>query len=413
MKIKTLLVVAICYLPGLTFAQGNKQINPLHLSSEEWKADLKFFSEELPKKHANAFHYISREQFDSAVAKLSRELYLLNDDEVYVRMNCIAKMIGDGHTYIKYPSNIADFPIAINQFDTDYRITHVQPGFENALGARVLEIEQTPISKAIELVLQMTPLDEHPNLRMVYAKSLLTTGLVLHGFGIIANRNIVHYKLVDDAGNKFSIEVHADSLLSNSQPELVCVYKTMPLFRQNPQQKCWSIYLPDSKTVYCNVRSMRAEALRPGSKEMLNLVKENNADKLVIDLRQNPGGDYFEGLKFLVTPIKELPTINKKGHLYVLIGPLTFSAAMSNSAHFRNQTEAILVGESIGEKPNSYSEPREIQLPNSKLTLRYSTQFYKFVEGDNIIKPDREIKTSWADYQNGVDPVLEWVIKQQ
>jgi hypothetical protein len=47
------------------------------------------------------------------------------------------------------------------------------------------------------------------------------------------------------------------------------------------------------------------------------------------------------------------------------------------------------------------------------LHIRYSTKYYKFSEGDNIIKPDHEIIPSWTDYKSGVDQVLEWVLKQQ
>jgi Peptidase family S41 len=91
---------------------------------------------------------------------------------------------------------------------------------------------------------------------------------------------------------------------------------------------------------------------------MLKLVEQSKPDKLVIDLRQNSGGDYNEGLKYLVHPIRDLAAIDKKGHLFVLVGANTFSAAMSNATQFRYQTEAILVGRAIGEKPNSYQEPR-------------------------------------------------------
>jgi hypothetical protein len=96
-----------------------------------------------------------------------------------------------------------------------------------------------------------------------------------------------------------------------------------------------------------------------------------------------------------------------------LIGPDTFSAAMSNSAHFRARTNALLVGEPIGEKPNSYQESRQLTLPNSHLLVRYSVRFYRFVEsGENLIRPDQEIVPSWNDFKSGRDPVLEWVLKQ-
>jgi hypothetical protein len=134
----------------------------------------------------------------------------------------------------------------------------------------------------------------------------------------------------------------------------------------------------------------------------------------VIDVRQNGGGDYTEGLRHLVRPIKNMQDINKKGHLFILIGPNTFSAAMSNSAHFRYQTAALLVGQPIGEKPNSYQESRRMTLPNSRLVVRYSVRFYKFVEnGENLIRPDQEIVPTWDGFKAGRDPVLDWVLKYQ
>jgi hypothetical protein len=145
---------------------------------------------------------------------------------------------------------------------------------------------------------------------------------------------------------------------------------------------------------------------------MLGLVAQHNPDKLVIDLRQNGGGDYTVGERWLVHPIRDLASINRRGHLFVLVGAVTFSAAMNNAAQFRSQTAAFLVGQTIGEKPNSYAEVRSMLLPNSHLTVRYSTRYYKFSEGpENAIRPDREIIPSWADYKAGRDPVLEWVLR--
>jgi len=102
------------------------------------------------------------------------------------------------------------------------------------------------------------------------------------------------------------------------------------------------------------------------------------------------------------------------GHLYVLIGVATFSAAMNNAAHFRERTAAILVGEPIGERPNSYQEPREVKLPNSGLILRTSTQYYAFVHDDeNVIRPDRTIVPTWSEFEEGRDRVMEWLLSRR
>jgi len=391
---------------GLVAAEGEEQ---LRLTKEQWNEDLMFLARELPKRHANAFHFISRERFEAEVAELDRKLDHLNSDEIYVGMDRIANSIGDGHTYIKVPEDDANFPIDFQRFGGEYRVVATTSENEKALGARVIKIQDTPIAHAYELLLSLTPSDETQVLRDSRVLGFLTTGIFLHGMRIIPDRNVARYTLADDSGKEFTIDVHAAAPGESSKLNWIYAFKERPLFRQKPDDNFWYTYLPDSHTVYCSFRGYKDLGKR--SKGLFDLIKQQHPDKLVIDMRLNGGGDYNEGLKYLVHPIRDLAGINRKGHLFVLIGPNTFSAAMSNSAHFRYQTHAILVGQQIGEKPNSYQEPREMKLPNSHWTVRYSVKFYKFVEnGENVIRPDKEIIPSWDDYRSGRDPVLEWVL---
>jgi hypothetical protein len=379
------------------------------LTKEQWHEDLQFLARELPKRHANAFHFISRQRFDDEVVELDHKLDHLNSDEIYVGMDRIANSIGDGHTYIRVPADNANFPIQLQQFGDDYRLTATASGNEDALGARVIKIQDTPIARAHELLLSLTPSDETQVLRDSRVLNFLTTGIFLHGIGIIPERNTARYTLVDDNGKEFTIDVRAVAPADSSKLNWTFAFKEPPLFRQRPEENFWYTYLPDSHTVYCSFRGYKD--LGQHSKGLFDLINQQHPDKLVIDMRLNGGGDYDEGLKYLVHPIRDLSSINRKGHLFVLVGPTTFSAAMSNAAHFRYQTNAILVGQQIGEKPNSYQEAREMKLPNSHWTVRYSVEFYKFVEvGENVIRPDKEIVPSWEDYRAGRDPVLQWVL---
>jgi hypothetical protein len=407
--VAALAVAFICVVGGRTDGEPVKPIGQgIELSKEQWHEDLQFFARELPKRHANAFHHVTKERFETEIANLDRRLGSLNGDEVYVALDRIANLIGDGHTYVRFPPDRANIPLDFERFGDEYRVTQVAPGLEKALGACVVKVHDTPVARARETLLALTPQDETEWLAEGRIEGFLTTGMMLHGAGIIPDRNITRYTFADDAGREFTMDVHA--LPPDARPKWIPASKEPPLFRQRPDERFWYTYLAEPKTVYCSFRGYGG--LGKAAPGLLKLVAEQRPEKLVIDLRENGGGDYTEGLRHLVHPIKDLTDINRKGHLFVLIGPHTFSAAMSNSAHFRTQTAAILVGQPIGEKPNSYQEARRLTLPNSRLVVSYSVRFYKFIEGgENVIRPDQEIVPSWIDFKAGRDPVLEWVLK--
>src|SRR5215213_1010240 len=74
----------------------------------------------------------------------------------------------------------------------------------------------------------------------------------------------------------------------------------------------------------------------------------------------------------------------------------------------KKETNAIIIGEPPGEKPNSYSENDEMKLPNSGLIISYSTKYYKFLDKDvPAFEPDIRADPNWKDFSAGVDPVLE------
>jgi hypothetical protein len=188
-------------------------------------------------------------------------------------------------------------------------------------------------------------------------------------------------------------------------------YSDAALRFQKSDRPFWCEALDERRAIYCAWHSY--QQLDDNAKLMFALIDRKHPEKLVIDMRDNGGGDNTVGAARIVKPIAARPDLNAKGHLYVLIGPKTFSAAMNNAAQFQDDTNAITVGETIGEKPNSYQEPRQFRLPNSHLVVRASTLFYTFRKaGENAVRPDKEIIPSWDDVKSGRDPVLEWVLAQ-
>ena len=143
-----------------------------------------------------------------------------------------------------------------------------------------------------------------------------------------------------------------------------------------------------------------------------NVLENQDVDKIIFDMRFNGGGNSSQGTAFiekLAAYLKKNP--NKR--LFVVLGRNTFSSAILNAMDFKRLTNAVFIGEETAGKPNHFGEVKNFQLPNSGLSVGYSTKFFKNSdENINTIKPNVTIEMSFSGFTKGIDPVYEWVKKQ-
>jgi hypothetical protein len=381
----------------------------LDLTPAQWREDVRALAVGLPKLHANAFFSLSRAEFDAEVAVLDRRAASANGDEMWVGLQQIAKSIGDGHTGVNAPADRAVMPIEAARFGDDIRITAVGPGLGAALGARIVKIGGTPINKVWARVLTLTAREELAPLREGDALIYLTRGYALHGLDVTPIRNRALYTVRGESGRLFDVDVAA--LAKGATAAMISDAAQKPLRFEEPQSAFWCKVLPAARALYCGWRAY--EDLPAKARAMFATVDSARPAKLIIGMRDNGGGDNTVGYAALIKPIEARADLNVRGRLYILVGPLTFSAAMNNAAQFQDETKAILAGQTIGERPNSYQEPRQFRLPHSHLVVRASTLWYAFRKtGPNVVAPEKEIVPTWDDVRNGRDPVLDWVLAQ-
>lgn len=111
--------------------------------------------------------------------------------------------------------------------------------------------------------------------------------------------------------------------------------------------------------------------------------------------------------------IRDRLALNRKNALFVVIGRGTFSSGMAAAHDLRTRTEATIVGEPIGERPNTFGEMRQLTLPNSGLVVSYSTKFFRLADGEpDAFQPDVTIPPTPQSIVKGVDPVLEWIARR-
>lgn len=379
-----------------------------HLTSEQWRQDLQYLATELAKRHKNAFHQVSREQFEKAVNELDRQIPTLRDYEIEIGLVRIGALIGDGHTYVNAWRTYHFFPLDVNWFNNDLRVTRASPVYSRALGARVIKIEDKSMTQVKATLNQLIPQGEAEGYALNASAFFILSAEALNVLGITKSLTTARWSFADDQGKQFTLDITPVSQRYRDIKMLPAV-TNQPLYLQRPEEEFWYIYLSDSQTVFLNFKAY-PQNFKEAAQGLLDFIDRHPTKRLVIDMRQNGGGDFTKVRVFLVPAIKQRPKLNKRGHLFVVTGRDTFSAAMTNAVDLRKETEAILVGEPTGARPNGYQEKRELILPNSGLRVSYSVEYYQFQEKDTqAVIPDKRIDLNWTAYKAGRDPIMEWI----
>jgi hypothetical protein len=402
--LKTQLFVPVLLLFSMVCGSQPSVIKSINAS--QWQEDVRYFGEQLVKKHKNAFHNVSKEDFEKDLEQLYNDAPGLKDYQVIVRLMQITAKVGDGHTGVHLPVSFSQYPVRFNWFGDKLYLIAAAPNYKDILGTEVIKIGDHSMNEIKAKLATVVSQIENKWYEMTNQASFLLFPEILVTIGLVPDLHRANFTFLDSNNREITrelIPVNADA-----NRELVSASKSAPMFRQNLNNPFYYTYLPDINAVYVNFK--KYDELRENANKLFAFIDEKKASRLIVDLRFNGGGDYKKGQRLLIDPIKNHPLLSQKGNLFVVTGRRTFSAAMVNSIDFKKETNAIILGEPPGEKPNSYSENDEMKLPNSGLIISYSTRYYKFLDEDvPAFEPDIRIDPSWNDFRDGRDAVMEWI----
>jgi len=347
------------------------------------------------------------------VARLDAAMPRMNGDEVLVGLMRIAALIGDGHTHLDLPPNSRRYPVELQWFGDELRVVAAAVPYHACVGARVLAIGSTPIHNVLERATQLVPRGENDGRTRLTATMQFTSPEVLHGLGVTADREKAPFTLELASGGRVTITLSPAPLGDFSSWRLATEEKP-PLYLQRLTEPWWTESLPDAQTIYFSFTRYPPDAeFGERTVALGRMIDESHARRLVIDLRRNGGGDLDEFRRLLLPIIRARSAINRKGGLFVIIGPGTFSAATINALDLRNEANAILVGSPTGMRPNHFGEHGEFRLPNSGFRISYSTQYHRFgADADSAVVPDRQIEPTWTEFRDGRDPAMEWILSK-
>ncbi len=385
-----------------------------NITPDAWRADLRYLAAELPRRHVNAFHTTTRERFADEVVKLDAALPRLNNDESLVALMRIVALVGDGHTHLDLPPSFPRYPIELHWFGDELRVVAGGALYPAALGARLIAIGDVPLVELMKRTTELVPRGETDGRTRETAAMQLTSPEVLHGLGVIADRERAPFVLENSQGERITLTLSPSRIGDYSSWRMVGG-EAPPLYLRNLNQGWWTEYLPESQTVYFSFSAYSPEAeFRERAHALGKLLDDSRARRLVIDLRRNQGGDFQRFRAFLLPIIEARSAINRVGGLFVIIGPGTFSAAGANALDLRNRAHAILVGSAAGVRPNHYGDSAEFRLPNSGLRISYSTRYHQFGAATDVeIAPDKRIEATWEEFRSGRDAIMDWILSNK
>jgi len=429
------LSVMLCASFLSAIAQTSKQsVSVLDkVEAEKWLEDLRYMAQEMPKRHKNLFHTMTRQQFDVAVRKLHGRIPLLTRHQIIVEMARIVAMVGDGHTGIRgflNDSKVAFryYPIALYLFKDGLFVYAADPQYAGASGSRVIKIGNASAEEAINAVKDLVFRDNKMTVKE-RVPLLLTTPEVLNAVGLIEDMEKARF-VIERQGKQETIElkpINAQkpnnnnwalgqrfSKLSNWVDARSNSLPT-PLWLKSPENYFWFEYLEDSRTMYVQyneVANKDDESVAEFAKRLFAFADSHPVDRFVLDLRWNTGGNNYLNKSLLLGIIKS-NKIDQRGKLFTIIGRRTFSASQNLVNDLENYTNTLFVGEPTAGNPNFYGDPTSIVLPNSEITVRVSTLWWQDLDSRDTRKwtgPHIAVELSSEDYFTNNDPAMKTIL---
>lgn len=350
--------------------------------NEKWQYDIDFFRRRLESVHAHPFRIMKREEFESAVNKLSHDVPRLSDIEIQIRLQVILAAVGDGHTKMQLPENaFRTLPIRFEDYADGLFVRAATTEHRDLVGCRVLEIGKRSAEKALESVRPMVSLDNEQGFRY-QAPWILSYLEVLRYFGVVGKSSKVSIRLAKPSGEAFSVKLPTIKMghllhwvsarqLGNEPP---------PLYLRHREKKLHFEYLPADRIAYLRIWAIGngpEETMAQFAERAFNFIDVNDVAATVIDIRQNTGGNNFLN-RSLVDRVLLCEKALAPGRLFVVADRVTFSAAMDLLTALKSRTNALLVGEPARGRPNGFGENTRIALPYSKAAFSCSSLYHQY-----------------------------------
>ncbi|MBL4773431.1 MAG: hypothetical protein JKX98_07470, partial [Alcanivoracaceae bacterium] len=397
----------------------------LSLSRKQWQQDLNVLDHYIRNKHINPFYHNSEKGYLQLFYQAHDYIKNTSTPDNNIINGYIDKLVaytGDGHSFVVgRTKRYGEYSFFIDYFDEDLHIISIDEKNIHLLGAKILAFDSTSVIEAKKLIRPFSPFVNTSSIKRESIYLYRHPGL-LFAAGISESAKQVELTLQLINGDRVT-----QTFYNNTQKEIKWRrlqendWANIPLHRQKAAKRQWLRYLPESHSLYLHYGSVVEKEkgdIRNLSHALIKAIDKHQAQRLIIDIRHNPGGDSFHNA-VLINAISKLKKINQRGKLFILTSRNTFSAAINFAGHMEMRTKAIFIGEKVGDTSSFTGESgsqASFKLPHSSIVANLSfSEWNSTFDYDqrDAVGLDMPIAMSFTDFITGQDPVLQAALDYQ
>jgi hypothetical protein len=372
---------------------------PRNLSVAEWRADLDTLAARMHRQIPYPEAATGGNRFDRRLDSLKQALPRQTRNQRILSVMRLTSLPapGTGHTGLRSTQRAIGWrtlPIFPWRFaDGVYIMSAVNPDW---IGSEIVSVGGQPVDSVYAALGPYVGKDNRWDMWHDVEEDLLQFHWVDHlkALGIIDQTDEVPMRIRSRTGQTRRIRVETMRPDTPSWVRFLTTSKTRPdaprdlqwspgIERQSvksPEPNYRVSYRDSSRVLYLDLNTIGDAAddwtMADLADSLGAIADRRPVDKMVVDLRTNGGGN-ASAAEPLVRLLSTHPKINRRGTLYTLISPVTYSAGGIFAMQMERRTKTLFAGEESAFAPNIWGEVVTTMLPNSKITVRLSHNYHQ------------------------------------
>jgi hypothetical protein len=379
--------------------------------------------------HPNLTHGTARAELDAAAAALAATADTGSDDELMVGVLRIVALVSragcDAHTgaYVwgsgtypvdSLPLRLWLFPDEVDEDGDEAVIVDALPPYVALIGSRIDTVEGHPIADVQAAIDPIVPRDNAQTVRLLTPRFLLIPQ-VLRGLGLAGDGDVsLGLTAADGTASRVSvapIPMASYNAWAGPYGLHLPADPGVPYLSRIDDALWWTAATdeihPDLRTLY--VQYNRVDPL-PATlvADLQAAVADPEVSQILLDLRHNFGGE-LSALDAM-TPVLVGAAKGAAERLFVFTGRNTFSAGSLLAARLQRDAKATIVGEPTGGCPTAWSDPSDLPLRWSGITVSVAGDVAVGVDPNDkrlAIDPDVAATLTREDWVDRLDPAME------